>query len=281
MADNSAPPASSSGMAAAGEVANPRACPCPFRDIRLALGVTASMASRDIRSAGSDDIRLAGSGVANPTARSPRAIIAPATGAAVDAPRSTMLYRDIRLAGSEGIRVAGSGVANPSASSPPATVAPATAAAVDAPRPFVRYRDIRLAGSEGILVAGSGVANPSASVDTATMVIPNDGTLEEVTYRGGIIEEVRHHNPPPNPRSASIGAFHFSGGRKMSAEYIFGVEKGKSRMNARWDKEDADDDAKEEMEMEFKRFKKAREKTASEATDASSSGTDGSSVDNR
>ena len=124
MADNSAPPASSSGMAAAGEVANPRAC--PFRDIRSALGVTASMPSRDIRSAGSDDIRLAGSGVANPTARSPRAIIAPATGAAVDAPRSTMLYRDIRLAGSEGIRVAGSGVANPSASSPPATIVPAT-----------------------------------------------------------------------------------------------------------------------------------------------------------
>ena len=54
----------------------------------------------------------------------------------------------------------------------------------------------------------------------------------------------------------------------MSAGYIFGVANGKSRMNARWDKEDADDDAKEEMEMEFKRFKKAREKTASEATDA-------------
>jgi hypothetical protein len=138
-----------------------------------------------------------------------------------------------------------------------------------------------LAGSEGILVAGSGVANPSASVDTATMVIPNDGTLEEVTLRGGIIEGVRYHTPPPNPRSASIGAFHFSGGRKMSAEYMFGLENGKSRMNARWDKEDADDDAKEEMEMEFKRFKKAREETASEATDASSAGTDGSSVDNR
>ena len=235
MADNSAPPASRSGMAAAGEVANPRACPCPFRDIRLALGVTASMASRDIRSVGSDDIRLAGSGVANPTARSPRAIIAPATGAAVDAPRSTMLYRDIRLAGSEGIRVAGSGVANPSASSPPATIVPAT-----------------------------------------------DDTFEEVTYRGGIIEEVRHHNLPPNPRSPRTGAFHtFFGGKKLSDEYIFGLENGKSRRSARWDKKEADADAKEEMEMELKRFKKEREEMASEATDARSAGPDGSSVDNR
>ena len=106
-----------------------------------------------------------------------------------------------------------------------------------------------------ITAAGSGVANPMAAGLPTPGSAPAAPGSAPATLPPGMAAGSGVANPTPTGSQALPST------PRPSAELLFGLRYGKSRMRGRWSK--IEEDEEEEMEMERKRFKKeVQEKAA-------------------